>query len=522
MISWVKHDLKAGFLVFLIALPLCLGIAMASGFPPVAGVLTAVVGGLVATFLGSAQLSIKGPAAGLIVIVIGSVMDLGGGDVLLGYRRTLAVGVVAAVIQIIFALAGAATFGIIVSPSVVHGMLAAIGVIIIAKQSHVMLGVSPGGKEPLELLAEIPNSIAQANLAIAAIGLLSLIILFVLPLIQHRFAKVVPAPMVVLAVMIPLGLWLDLEHEHTLHSLGQIITVGPKYLVQLPGSLFSVITFPDFSTVFTGTSIKYIIMFALIGTIESTLSVLAIDAMDPRKYASNLNRDLMSVGLGNLICGFIGGLPMISEIVRSKANIDGGAHSKMSNFYHGLFLLIAVVVFPAILHEIPLAALAAMLVFVGTRLASPRELFHMKEIGKDQLFLFVSTMVTTLATDLLIGVAVGITLKLTLHKWRGASIRSLFYPNIEQSFIENTCNITLHEAATFSALLNLRKKITLLPSSVTKVVVDVSDVVLVDHTFLCRLSTMADEWPGVELELKGLDDMCSTSIHPFATRTKTA
>lgn len=515
-----KDDLKAGFLVFLVALPLSLGIAMASGFPPISGVLTAILGGIVATFLGSAPLSIKGPAAGLIVIVLGAVQELGQGDMMIGYKQTLAIGTAAAVIQIVLAVAGVAAFGVIMSPSVVHGMLAAVGIIIITKQTHVLLGVTPSGHEPLSLLAELPNSFIHANLAIAAIGVISLLIMFCMPHLRSRIIKAIPSPIAVLAFSIPFGLWLGLGQEHIAQFLGRAVDLGPQFLVHLPGSLVDAITFPDFSALFTLTSAKFIAMFALIGTIESTLSILAIDSMDLKKRTSNLNRDLFAVGSSNVLCSLIGGLPMISEIVRSRANIDAGAQTKMANFYHGLFTLIAVTAIPSLLGLIPLAALAAMLVFIGTRLASPLQLFHMKEIGKDQLFLFLATLLTTLATDLLIGVSVGIALKLILHKWRGATIRSLFYPRIEKSTDKNICTITIHEAATFAALLGIRKIINRLPSSINTVAVNVSDVAIVDHTFLSRIAAMNDELPGIDLSVHGLHNMDSASAHPFATRTK--
>ena len=365
----IASDAMSGFLVFLIALPLCLGISMASGFPPVAGVLTAIVGGVVVSFIGSAELTIKGPAAGLIVIALGAVTELGMGDPILGYRRALAVGVVAAIIQIIIALSRAGVVASVMPPAVVHGMLAAIGVIIIAKQTPVMLGVQGAHGEPLEMLLEVPHYLAEANPEVLLIGLISLATLVLLPLIPGL--KKVPAPMVALMLTIPLGLALHFSDAHTYTLANHTYELGPEYLVQLPGNLLDAITFPDFSVVFSAASIKYIIMYALVGSVESLLSVIAVDAMDPEKRVSDLNKDLLATGIGNLICAAIGGLPLISEIVRSKANIDAGASSKYSNFFHGVSLLLFVALLPSLLQQIPLAALAAMLVYTGARLASP-------------------------------------------------------------------------------------------------------------------------------------------------------
>jgi MFS superfamily sulfate permease-like transporter len=515
-------DLKSGFLVFLIALPLCLGIAMASGFPPVAGILTAIVGGIVVTHLGSSRLTIKGPAAGLIVIAIGCVQELGQGDMVAGYHRALAVGVVAALIQIAFAFMRAASVGVAMSPSVVHGMLAAIGVIIISKQTHTVLGVAPKGKSPLALLAEIPNSIQNANPEILLLGVLALLILFGMPMIRAKWAKKIPAPVVVLLVTVPLGLFFDLDHAHDYHLLTHVYHLGPEYLVRLPGSLASAIAFPDFSMILSGASIKYILMFALVGTIESTLSVLAVDAMDPEKRPSNLNRDLLATGVGNLISSCIGGLPMISEIVRSRANIDAGAKSGWSNFSHGVFLLLFVALLPGLLSEIPLAALGAMLVFTGFRLASPSEFIHAKHIGMDQLAMFLTTLVTTLATDLLVGVAAGLTLKVLLHLARGVPISALFRTRAEATRNGSVITVRMYGAAIFTGLLPLRRAIATVDESVVEVIIDLDEAAVVDHTFLSRVEAMAQEWPTAKLSYKGLDRMTSKSSHPHATRRRLA
>jgi len=513
-------DLRSGFLVFLIALPLCLGIAMASGFPPIAGIFTAVIGGLLVTVFGSARLTIKGPAAGLIVVVLAAVQELGHGDPVLGYRRALAVGVVAAVIQILLGALRVATVGVTMSPSVVHGMLAAIGLIIISKQSHVALGVKATAKEPLALLLELPHSILHLNPEVATIGLGSLLILFLQPKLPLAWMKRIPAQAYTLLFAVPLGIYFGLDHAHDYQAFAQHYHVGPEYLVTLPSSLLSAVTFPDFSDMGSVVFVKCVVMFMLVGSIESVLSTLAVDALDPVKRSSNLNRDLFATGVGNLVAASIGGLPMISEIVRSKANIDAGAQSSKSNFFHGLFLAVAVAAFPALLHQIPLAALAAMLVFTGTRLFNVSELLHVKEIGKDQLALFLTTLTLTLATDLLVGVLCGLCLEVILHWWRGASIPTMLGTKVHAERDGSTLKLRIAGAAAFPAILQLRKHVTALAPDVSLVSVDLGGAVLVDHTFLARLDGMAQEWPHARLEIVGIDGLRSASLHPHATRRR--
>ena len=411
-----KSDVISGFLVFLIALPLCLGIAKASGFPPIAGIYTAVIGGLIVTFLSTSALTIKGPAAGLIAIAAGSVQELGQGDIHKGYVLTLAVVVISGIIQVLLGLIKSGKLSDFFPASIVHGMLAAIGIIIISKQIHFALGVVPTGKEPFELLAEIPHSLKNWNLEVALIGVISLLILFLHPLIKQKTIKRFPAPLLVLIVAIPLGLVFDLSHVHDYDIASSHFHIDPsQVLVALPSDFFSGITFPDFSEIFSRTSIKYIIMFALVGSIESLLSTKAIDSLDPEHRKTNMDRDLVAVGIGNTIAGFIGGLPMISEIVRSSSNINNGAKSRMSNFYHGLFLFLFAFFAAFLIQKIPIAALSAMLIYTGFRLASPKEFKKVQDIGYDQLFLFLVTLVITLMTDLLLGVGAGILAKKVLQ-----------------------------------------------------------------------------------------------------------
>lgn len=521
--TW-KSDIVSGFLVFLIALPLCLGISLASGFPPVAGILTAVIGGVVSSFLGSARLTIKGPAAGLIVIALGAVTDLGGGDAQLGYRRALATIVVAAVLQILFAALRTGTLGDFFPSSVVHGMLAAIGVTICSKQIHVLLGVTPAAKEPIHLLAEIPHSIGKMNPEIALIGVVSLVLLFGHAMLSKRIAvlKRVPAPLLVLLAAVPLGIVFDLDHEHTFTFSSEVFSVGPKFLVNLPSNLLTAITFPDFSAVLSSASIKYIVMFALVGSIESLLTAKAMDMLDPEKRRSNLDKDLFATGVGNLLAGLIGGLPMISEVVRSSANIGYGAKSRLSNFFHGLFLLLFVAFAPMLIHRIPLAALAAMLVFTGVRLASPSEFVKTFRIGAEQLIIFTFTLGVTLATDLLVGVASGIVLKVVVHLLNGAPLAGLFRPEIEEhNKAEGQVVLRVRHAAVFTNFLKLKKQLAR-HSQARHVEVDLTDAKLVDHTVMERLHELEGEFSreGRHLHIRGLDQHRSLSAHPLSARKK--
>jgi MFS superfamily sulfate permease-like transporter len=538
----LRFDLVAGFLVFLIAMPLCLAIARACGYPPIAGIWTAVIGGVICSLLSNSELTIKGPAAGLIVIIYGAVTELGAEfgaglpDVdraMLGYRLALGVGVTAGVIQILLGLICAGRLADFFPLTPVHGMLASIGLIIIAKQAFEVLGAPPEkGAGPLKLFASLPSAFTGMNPEIAIIGLVSLGILFGLPLLRYRWLRRIPAQLIVLVAAVGLGLAFDLEHKHaylfpdsffdTNHRAE--FEVGPRFLVDMPEVLqdaSAAFALPDFRGVVTPTGIQYVILFCLIGSLESLLSAKAIELLDPWRRKTNFDRDLLAVGVANTICSAVGALPMISEIVRSKANIDNGARTKSSNFFHGIFLLAFVLVCPNLIHRIPLAALAAMLVYTGFRLASPREFVRTYKVGSEQFIVFMGTIVATLATDLLIGIAVGIGLEVLFHIRHGCPVGGLLRSDVDiVPEGDRMVVVVVKKAAVFSNWLGLRSAIVREAADRDDVVIDLSHTQFVDHSVMEKLHLLRQDFAhsGKHLKVIGLDEHTPLSPHPLAAR----
>jgi MFS superfamily sulfate permease-like transporter len=525
--QYLRYDLVSGFLVFLIALPLCLGISLACGYPAIAGIFTAIIGGLVGTTLSNSELTIKGPAAGLIVIAIGCVTEFGftgGKDPTAdyqAYRLALGVGVAAGIIQILFGVFRAGILGEFFPSSAVHGLLAAIGVIIMAKQFPITMGLSSEGK-PLELIAKIPQFVMDMNPIVGLIGIISLLIMFSYPLMKSSRLKVVPAPMIVLMVTVPLGMYFNLSQEQTYSFHDQEYPLGKDFLVAVPENMFSALTFPDFSGLMTTTGVKYVVMFALIGSLESLLSAKAIDGIDPWKRKTDQDRDMLAVGAGNTLSAFVGGLPMISEIVRSKANIDNGARTRFANAFHASFLLVCVALVPGLINQIPLAALGAMLVFTGFRLASPQEFVHIYRVGREQFIIFVSTIIGVLATDLLMGIAIGICVNVVLHLKNGAPARSLFRSQIRVERTEGKAvTVIIKDSAIFSTWIGLKKQLEKFNHE-PHVVLDLSETFLVDHTTIAKLHEMEKEFKenNSTLLITGLEQHQPLSNHPEAGRKR--
>jgi len=519
----VLPDLISGILVFLIALPLCLGISIASGFPPVAGIYTAIIGGLVVSLFKSAHLTIKGPAAGLIVVAYGAVEELGRGDLAAGYPYALACIVLAGVLQVIFGLTKAGIVGDLFPSSVVHGMLSSIGIIILVRQFFPMLGYFPKAENFWGLIIEIPHAIRNTHPLAGFIGLFALFLLLVLSPLKNKYIKQIPAPIMAIVPAIFLSEFFQLGSRQPI-SIGEwTIYGGPEFLVRVPDNINNGIKFPDFSMIYSLSSLKYILMFAMIGSLETLICTKAVDMMDPWKRKSNLSRDLTGVGTGNILSGMIGGLPMISEIVRSSSNISYGGRTWRSNFFHGLFLLIFLGFFPNLIKKIPLSALGGLLVFTGFKLANPKQLYHTWKVGHDQLIVYLSTIILTLSTDLLIGIGGGLLIKIIIHFMNGLSPKDIFKPyiSIYRDTEKNRYWIDVGRSAVFTNLIAMKRTLKAIPSG-AELILDFSNCKLLDHAVIQNLEEFRYEYEaqGGVCKIDGLDTMEGISAHPQATRRR--
>ncbi|MDQ3056033.1 MAG: SulP family inorganic anion transporter [Actinomycetota bacterium] len=496
LVENARYDIVSGFILFLIALPLCLGIALASGAPPIAGIISGIIAGTVANLLSGSYVTINGPAAGMIVIVLGAVTEL-------GFAGALAVGVVAGGIQILLGLARAGKLTGFFPLSVIHGMLAGIGLIIMSGQIHVALGRANPREHGFHILTAIPPSFANLVPATALVGLAAVLVMVVWPMLGG-VAKILPAPLV--AVIVGTGISLAT-------GAGPLLELGE-------GGLLAGFTAPDFSTLLSGPAVKWIVLYVFVASLESLLTAEAVDKLDPWQRRANMNKELIGKGAGNVVSSAVGGLPMIAEVVRSKANILNGARTRWSNFFHGVFLGVFVLAAPGLLELIPLAALAGILLVIGFKLAHPNEFLHAWHIGKVDFALMLITAFTVLLTDLLIGVATGIVLGLIWAVVRGTSIGNLFKPSFTVTEGDDHINIELRKALGFHNFIPLRSTLDNLPPGRT-VTLDFTGVHYIDPTVMERLRDFELGYTadGGTVRRVGDERLTTASHHEFATRT---
>ncbi len=521
--NW-RYDIVSGFLVFLIALPLCLGVANASGFPAMSGVISAIIGGLLVSRINGTHVTVTGPAAGLIVVILSAVQALGQGDAMAGYRYTLAAIFVSGLLQIGLGSYKAGRLSAFFPSTVIHGMLAAIGIIIMAKQIPLMAGVQPLAGPVLPGIANIPHDLAYFIPQIAFIGLASLGILIFWPKINHPWLKKIPAPIVVILVGMALGQWFDLAHLKAGQDfiLPKDLVLGPEFLVDIPDTLLASLYLPDFSKIGSMAFWESVVAITLVGSLETLLVASAVDKLDPYKRYSDLNRDLRALGLGNALSGLVGGLPIIVEILRSSTNVNSGARTAWSSFFHGAFMLLFVMLFPRLIDKIPLASLATLLVYIGYRLTSPQTFAERMILGWAQLLIFVITIAGVLFTNILAGVLIGIVAKLLIHWMRGVSPKNMLQIAYRVERKDgNTWIFRISGSAIFSNFISLKTEVSEIPNGKT-VIFDLSDVYLIDHTVMELIDHFRQNYMdrGGQCEIEGLDKQVPFSEHVLAARRR--
>ncbi len=472
----IRHDLPASIVVFFVAVPLCLGIALASGAPLFAGIIAGIVGGIVVGVASGSPLGVSGPAAGLAVIVLTSIASLGG-----SWEAFLTAVVLAGIIQLVLGYAKAGFIAYFFPSSVIKGMLTGIGLLIILKQIPHALGWDKDveGDETFfqadgeNTFSEIINAFqffTPGALLIAGISLGILILWDTVLTKKHKIFGMINGPLVVVV----LGIVMNYFYQNGILNFN----LAADQVVRIPvpenlAGFFSQFTFPDFSALSNFEVWKIAIVLAIVASLETLLCVEATDKLDPYKRITPTNRELKAQGLGNVISGLIGGLPVTQVIVRSSANISFGGKTKMSAIMHGFFLLLSAVILASILNMIPLASLAAILLMVGYKLAKPSLFKQMYKLGWEQFIPFTTTVVAILLTDLLMGITIGVLFGIfyTLrHSYRNA------YHMADTTTTENgqqVRHLVLAEEVSFFNKANVVTALESIPAN-SKVIIDCS------------------------------------------------
>lgn len=480
--SHFKTDIQAGVVVFLVALPLCLGIALASGAPLFAGIISGVIGGIMVGLLSNSQLSVTGPAAGLTAIVLAAIGSLG------SYENFLAAVVLAGGLQILLGIAKAGTISNYFPSNVIEGMLTAIGIIIILKQLPHAIGYDVDNegdfffienKTGHNTFSAIIDAVNFTHLGAVTVSLVSLGILISFNKVTFlKNLKVVPGALIVVVVGIALN--------ELFKAGGSTFAISQDHLVNLPvasnfDEFVGQFTLPNFSAFANPAVWVAAATIAVVASIETLLCIEASDKMDPLKRYTNSNVELFAQGTGNILSGLLGGLPMTSVIVRTSANINSGGRTKIATIAHGILLLAAVVAIPTLLNRIPLACLAAILLMIGYKLASPTVFRHMWKSGQYQFVPFIVTVVAVVFTDLLKGVAVG--LVVSIFYILRANLKLAYFFKKEQHHEGETIEIKLAQEVSFLNKAAIKQTLGHLPGH-SRLVIDASDTFYIDHDVL--------------------------------------
>ena len=507
-IIWFKHDLPAGLSVFLVALPLCLGIALASGAPLYAGILSGIIGGVMVSLISGSPLAVSGPGAGLTSLVAASIISLG------DYKLFLLAVMIAGAFQLLLGLFKLGAIANYFPSSVIKGMLAAIGIILVSKQIPLALGYDKpdfwtSGFIELFSADNFLGNIENFNHHITRGAILITVIsLAVLIILQQPFAKklkVIPAPLLVVV----LGVIVNIIFT----NVASDFSLKQTQLVNISSNIFENISFPDFSKIFSTTEIwKDGILIGILATLETLLCIEAIDKLDKRNRITPVNRELIAQGIGNMTCGLLGAIPITAVVVRGAANVDAGGRTKLSSFTHGLFLILAVMLVPFLLNKIPYASLAAILLITGYNLTKPKLYRNMWSLGRKQFIPFVITVVVILSTDLLLGVSIGLLISIYYIVQSNFKIEYKI-TQTRHLGIETQC-IKLNHNVTFLNKVKLRKTLDEVPEY-TILTIDGSESRLIDYDILEIISEFQSKAKDrhIELHLINIEKVSVTAVH---------
>jgi len=479
MFKHLRNDIPASIVVFFVALPLCLGIALASDAPPLSGLISGIIGGIIVGLISKSKIGVSGPAAGLAAIVASAISSLG------SFELFLSAVVLAGIIQILFGIIKMGVIGYYFPNSVIKGMLTGIGIIIILKQIPHFFGYDleaegadsffeKSGENTFSALTHILENITLGSFIIGVLGLLIILFWDTVLSKKHNFFKLIQGSLI--AVLI--GTILQIIFSKT-----QDLSIEGKHLVQVPApeklsNFVDFLSFPDFSQIFSIEVITIAFTLALVASLETLLSVEATDKLDPEKNITPTNRELFAQGFGNIVSGFIGGLPITQVIVRSSANVQSNAKTKMSSILHGVLLLVSVLAIPMVLNHIPKSVLAAILIIVGFKLAKPSLFKKMFSLGWTQFLPFIVTVIVIVFTNLLYGIFTGLAIGFAVVLIK--NYQNSVFLNKKETKDSNIIEMTFAEEISFLNKAAIQKELFNLPEN-SRLELDIRKTTYLDY-----------------------------------------
>ena len=521
--SSFRGDVLAGISVALVALPLCLGIAIASGLPPVSGIIAAAIGGITGWIFGGTHVGIKGPANGSIVVLSAALLYFGGGEN--GIPYVLACIMASGLLLFLTGVFKLGKYAELLPTSAINGLLAGIGFIIVVKQIDEFFGYTPEGVSPIENFQEIPAGILNLNPIATCIALISVIFLYIHPKVPIKLIRRIPAAIWVLLMGLPWTLAFNMQNADSAVFLGMDVELTRDLLVRLPHDVIHSMVFPVFDRIWESMFWVHSFSIFIILLVENLLSAKAVDKMDPLNRKTDLNKDLTSSGFTTALSSALGGIPAITVIIRSSVNVNVGGKQRLSNIAHGAFLILILFFAVSMLNLVPKAALAGILVFTGYRLCSPKKFYDALEMGWEQLLIFVIAFWFTINNGLVVGIIAGTLFDFILTSffsgmtlkqfWRASRNPKFSYTEEENKKVA----ISAKGVINFLGALKMQKVINKIPDEST-VAFNFANAKLVDHTMLEMVHNTADvfEKKGGQFSITGLEKFHSSSPHHLALR----